>query len=1251
MRGFKYILFMLALIVSVSVRGQYNPTNPAEPGVPGVSYTLTLSMTPSGAGSFNINTVTSYTAGTNVTLRAYSNTGFSFVAWEENGEVISTSSTFTYTMPARYSNITARYQYSPSNPSEPSEPVMPEKPEYSTLTLVCNPASSGSFNISSGNSYQVGTSVSLRANSNSNFYFVNWTEDGEIISTSSQFNYVVKSGNPTVVANFKYNPSSPGEPSEPRLYHKLYVASNPSAGGYFNVSNGNEYQEGTSVNLIAYSNQYYKFLNWTDGETVISTSNNFNYIMPTHDAALTANYEYTFSYEPTNPGEPGRPSTTDINLYGMTENSIRGQKISYPVFLENYQPVNGVILDIQLPKGFTVHTDDITLSGRAAGHEMTVRELGDNAYRLSLLGETGFEGENGKLFDIPVSIPDTARMGYNYPVILTHGVLVNADKTQTPITVRSGYIYVEKISEDGLYAKFSFEKLLDRVKFTNLSSSKAKRYLWDFGDGETSTEVSPLHVFKDTGYHTVTLTAYGEYEEDMAETYVLINEVSGWKVGGTFRIGTDGDGARDFESIEDFVSFVSRGKVTEGMTLCFAAGKNYQYDVSGDNWNMLCKIVSELAEGNHVFIMQNEGEGSMPTLNIGDATEEPDSEMFELLNSLAPVASSNNIKVQICGVEYCPWKSRKMSAQSVNSGKATSEQDFSAIGSDLSFEWILTSATDAEAVTGYITSGTGNLPRMEIFNIDKGNWQFVYQVTVKYNDTKIYEFTHTITVNPENAFIDDDEWGILLDVHDMMVAAGCGDVWDMSKGKKFAASLQGVSIERGHIVAMDLSGMELKGNIPAAPLTLPRLISYNVSNNSLTGDVFSDIKEEIDVMLAKVPDFTSRLQTLDISGNKFTGDAGTLASVSDIFCNLTELRADSNYVSGISSFLPQTIETLSMTNQNTGTVAPVNFSGNWDDDIASILPSLMLYDHTEQCYNTKWKLRLTDHSPLAEGDDKSAWCIDVSMDNGRITVSNVNDNPYKGASGSPVFVYYPSASPEVADSYCLSNIVFSQGDVNFLGGVDAADLQATILYAFGAYRTNPFNFTAADTYKDGRINIQDVICTVNILLDSDTETTTEAKGKQREANVERDADAYLYLNDGKIILHSGIPVASLHIKAAGDVKWRIDKAGLEQSTSNGNVVAYSLDGATLSCNEDIVLGDYTHATILSFSLADSDAQPISTGIMLSPSGIEFVYDSTSTGPAAAYDISGCRLNSIKDGINIIRNNGTTRKIINRQLHK
>lgn len=47
-----------------------------------------------------------------------------------------------------------------------------------------------------------------------------------------------------------------------------------------------------------------------------------------------------------------------------------------------------------------------------------------------------------------------------------------------------------------------------RTQFTNLSSPDAVRFLWDFGDGETSTERDPIHQFNATDTFNVVLIAY-----------------------------------------------------------------------------------------------------------------------------------------------------------------------------------------------------------------------------------------------------------------------------------------------------------------------------------------------------------------------------------------------------------------------------------------------------------------------------------------------------------------------------------------------------------------------------------------------------------------------------------------------------------------------------------------------------------------------------------------------------------------------
>ena len=43
------------------------------------------------------------------------------------------------------------------------------------------------------------------------------------------------------------------------------------------------------------------------------------------------------------------------------------------------------------------------------------------------------------------------------------------------------------------------------VNFSDLSTGKIDKWYWQFGDGGTSIEQNPIHLYADTGYFTVTL--------------------------------------------------------------------------------------------------------------------------------------------------------------------------------------------------------------------------------------------------------------------------------------------------------------------------------------------------------------------------------------------------------------------------------------------------------------------------------------------------------------------------------------------------------------------------------------------------------------------------------------------------------------------------------------------------------------------------------------------------------------------------
>ena len=232
MKHCRYLLLLLALLVSAGLRAQYNPNNPDEPGTK--PWLLTLKSIPADAGSFNISKQTSHAAGEQIGLKANDNGNYKFADWEdEEGNIIATTAQYNYTMPAKHVTLVARYTYSPNNPNEPDSPT---QHQYSRIYLETSPADGGSFNVSSGNSYEVGTIVTLHAYNNANFKFEKWTEDGQTISTDNELEYTVKATDSHLTAHFNYSPGNPGEPSEASISHHLYLKANPSEGGYFNMS-------------------------------------------------------------------------------------------------------------------------------------------------------------------------------------------------------------------------------------------------------------------------------------------------------------------------------------------------------------------------------------------------------------------------------------------------------------------------------------------------------------------------------------------------------------------------------------------------------------------------------------------------------------------------------------------------------------------------------------------------------------------------------------------------------------------------------------------------------------------------------------------------------------------------------------------------------------------------------------------------------------------------------------------------------
>lgn len=491
---------------------------------------------------------------------------------------------------------------------------------------------------------------------------------------------------------------------------------------------------------------------------------------------------------------------------------------------------------------------------------------------------------------------------------------------------------------------------------------------------------------------------------------------------------------------------------------------------------------------------------------------------------------------------------------------------------------------------------------------------------------------------------DELEWQSSALLFEELQQMGAQLTWNMTEGAKNVSTFEELIIKEGHIIGISLPNKGMTGTFPSSLTSFTKLEEIDLSGNNLSGD----ISAAITTIKTQNADAFNNLKKMNISNNNYSGNIGLLGNC---LPNLTSIDASYNKFEDLSPALPTTVSSLNISHQKMDRVVELNMSDLSLSDISTKVPMILLYDQVNHTYKNSINLLCTksDLSSFHKYDTEE-WAMQIQIADNQLSIPYVSSqNAYHGESGDILNVLNMIGNDETDGCTFRIALSFNQGDANFVNGVDATDLQATILYAFGGYRTYPFNFTAADTFKDDNINIQDVICTVNILLNSNNEQPIETRSQhidkvEMKVSTFTDTDAYIYMSDGKLYLHSRVPVASLSIKAEGDIKWNLEGAGLQQSTANGNVVAYSLYGNTIPSYEDVLLGEYTQATVHSISLSDVDAQPISVGF--TNGGITNIKDvlETETGETKIYDVSGRERNAFEKGINIIQSNGKTTKI-------
>jgi PKD repeat protein len=96
--------------------------------------------------------------------------------------------------------------------------------------------------------------------------------------------------------------------------------------------------------------------------------------------------------------------------------------------------------------------------------------------------------------------------------------------------------------EDAPVPTAIFSTTIDGMEVTFTNSSKdADTYSWDFGDGDSSEEMNPVHTYAENGDYQVSLTAKGEGGSDEMIQTVTIDVsayIATWMVDSSYQVAT-----------------------------------------------------------------------------------------------------------------------------------------------------------------------------------------------------------------------------------------------------------------------------------------------------------------------------------------------------------------------------------------------------------------------------------------------------------------------------------------------------------------------------------------------------------------------------------------------------------------------------------------------------------------------------------------------------------------------------------------
>lgn len=261
----------------------YTSTTPQTPEEQQVG--IIVSADPAEGGTVSGTGV--YTSGSYATISATANSnyGWSFDYWNKDGAYYGSAATFSYQVGTEPAEFVAHFSYTEFDPMTPTEPIA----KYRVYTSAMP---SGAATTSGDGAYNLGSTVNIKATTQSGWQFVHWTLNGHVYSNALSFNYTVGDSVAYFVA----------------VYERLYAVSvqtNPSTGAG-TVNGAGSYLAGTVISVSVTQQVPYVFDYWMLNGERTDNAQSFSYTVGDSAALFVAYMRDTTdnTFVPVTPPEP-----------------------------------------------------------------------------------------------------------------------------------------------------------------------------------------------------------------------------------------------------------------------------------------------------------------------------------------------------------------------------------------------------------------------------------------------------------------------------------------------------------------------------------------------------------------------------------------------------------------------------------------------------------------------------------------------------------------------------------------------------------------------------------------------------------------------------------------------------------------------------------------------------------------------------------------------------------------------------------